>query len=183
MGEPDALLQAAEDVLGILEKYSIDAVIIGAIALAAHRYIRQTEDLDFGINASLLKMRELTDSLNREGFHTELREPDMDDPLGGVIDIRGDFGLVQIVNFGERFPAVIDDALRTSTLYAREGSSLRVIPIPHLIALKLYAGGHKSKSDILELIARNPEVDLDEVRKLCAGYRLRGLDELLLERN
>ncbi len=181
MCEPDNLLQAAENILGILAKHSVDAVVIGAVALAAHRYIRQTEDLDFGVNASLPMMRKLADSLNREGFQVELREPDMDDPLGGVIDIRGDFGLVKIVNFGERFPAVIDDAVQTSTLFASEGSLMRVVPLPHLIALKLYAGGHKSKADILELIARNPEFDLDQVRKLCESYRLQGLDKLLAD--
>lgn len=60
-------------------------------------------------------------------------------------------------------------------------SPLRLVPIPHLIALKLYAGGHKSKADIVELITRNPELDLEEVRKLCAGYRLKGLGELVRE--
>ena len=95
--------------------------------------------------------------------------------------MRGPFGLVQVINFADRFPAVIDDAVRASTLVAREGSPLRLVPIPHLIALKLYAGGHKSKADIVELIARNPELDLDEVRKLCARYRLKGLKALVRE--
>ncbi|MFZ4778873.1 MAG: hypothetical protein ACOYM3_26195 [Terrimicrobiaceae bacterium] len=88
---------------------------------------------------------------------------------------------MQIVNFADRFPAVIDDAVRASTLVVREGSRLRLIPIPHLIALKLYAGGHKSKADIVELIARNPELDLGEVGELCERYRLEGIEELLRE--
>lgn len=181
MENPDALLDAAEAVVAILERAQVEAVVIGAVALAAHHYPRQTEDLDLGINTSLPKLRQLTDALIREGFSAALSEPDPDDPLGGVIDVSGSFGLLQIVNFGERFPAVIDDALSASTLVAREGSSLRLVPIPHLIALKLYAGGHKSKADIVELITRNPELDLDEVQKLCEKYRLRGIEELILE--
>jgi len=181
MNDPEALLHAAETIVGILGKHDVDAVVIGAIALAAHHYVRQTEDLDFGVNASLPKMRQLTEALNLEGFHAELREPGSDDPLSGVIDVRGPFGLVQIINFEDRFPAVIKDAVHASTLVAREGSALRLVPIPHLIALKLYAGGHKSKADIVELIARNPELDLDEVRKLCRRYRLKGIEELLRE--
>lgn len=55
------------------------------------------------------------------------------------------------------------------------------MPIPHLIALKLYAGRHKSKADIVELLARNPDIDLDEVRALCNRYRLRGLARLIAE--
>ena len=181
MNDPEDLLHTAEAVAGILGKHEVDAVVIGAVALAAHHYVRQTEDLDFGINASLPKLRQLTESLIREGFHAEFHEPGIDDPLGGVVDIRGPFGLVQIINFADRFPAVIEDAVRASTLVAREGSPLRLVPIPHLIALKLYAGGHKSKADIVELIARNPELDLDEVRKLCAHYRLKGIEELVRE--
>jgi hypothetical protein len=50
-----------------------------------------------------------------------------------------------------------------------------------LIALKLYAGGTKSKADILELLVRNPELDLDGLREICRRYRLRGLDELIAE--
>jgi len=63
----------------------------------------------------------------------------------------------------------------------RAGSRLKVVPLPYLIALKLYAGGHKSKADIIELIVRNPNLDLDEVRLLCGKYRLAGLEELIRE--
>lgn len=64
---------------------------------------------------------------------------------------------------------------------AREGSPLKLVPLPHLIAPKLYAGGHKSKADIIELLARNPDLDLDETRAICRRYRLNGLDELIRE--
>ena len=63
----------------------------------------------------------------------------------------------------------------------REDSPLKIVPIPHLIALKLYAGGHKSKADIIELLVRNPDLELDEVRSVCAGYGLGGLEELITE--
>ena len=54
-------------------------------------------------------------------------------------------------------------------------------PIAQLVALKLYAGGYKSKADIVELLARNPEADLDEIRSVCSRYRLSGLEELIAE--
>jgi hypothetical protein len=91
------------------------------------------------------------------------------------------FGLVQIISYAGRFPAVIEDAVRVATLVVREGSPLRIVPIPHLIALKLYAGGYKSKADIVELLVRNPDLDLDEVRTVCARYGLDGLEELIAE--
>lgn len=71
---------------------------------------------------------------------------------------------VQVISYAGRFPAVIDDALRAAQVVVREGSQLRLVPIPQLVALKLYAGGYKSKSDIIELLAHNPDVDRADVR-------------------
>lgn len=181
MEDSEALLHAAEDVLGLLQKHGIDAVVIGAVALAAYHYVRQTEDIDLGVNADLSGLRALAASLTSAGYSVEFREPDAEDSLGGVIDVRGQFGLLQIISFAERFPAVIEDALEASKLRVRQGSPLKIVPLPHLIALKLYAGGHKSQADIVELLERNPGLDLDAVRELCSKYRLRGLEELIEE--
>ncbi len=181
MEDSDAILHAAEAVIGILQRHRVDAVIIGAVALAAYEYVRQTEDVDLGVNADLGTLRTVTESLRESGYTVELREPDGNDPLGGIIDVTGPFGLLQIVNYGDRFPAVIEDAVRLATLVVRAGSPLKIVPIPQLIALKLYAGGYKSKADIVELLLRNPELDLDEIRSVCRRYRLAGLDELIAE--
>jgi hypothetical protein len=88
---------------------------------------------------------------------------------------------VQISSYAGKFPAVVDDALREARLVVREGSPLKLVPIPQLIALKLYAGGMKSKADIIELLIRNPEADLQSVRDACRNYRLEGLEELIAE--
>ena len=143
--------------------------------------MRQTDDLDLGVNADLPTLRAVVTSLREAGLDVELREPDGADPLGGVIDVSGDFGLVQIISYAGRFPAVIEDAVRLSTLVVREDSPLKIVPIPHLIALKLYAGGHTSKADIIELLVRNPDLELDEVRSVCDCYGLGGLEELIAE--
>jgi hypothetical protein len=179
--DADAILRAAEDILHCLHRHQLDAVVIGAVALAAHRYVRQTEDLDLGVNANVRKLRELTDSLRQAGYQAVLHEPDADDPLGGVINIEGSFGLIQIISYADKFPAVIEDALRESRMTARPGSALKLVPLPHLIALKLYAGGTKSRADVLELLMRNPELDMAGVRALCRNYRLAGLEELIIE--
>lgn len=181
MSKAGNLLDAAEAVAGLLLRHRIKAVVIGAVALAAHRHIRYTEDLDLGVNTDLVSLRAMVEALAEEGFDAVLREPDAQDPLGGVIDVSGSFGLVQIINFGDRFPAVIDDAIQSAVLAPRQGSLLRLAPIAHLIVLKLYAGGHKSKADIMELIQRNPDLDLTEVCALCNRYRLAGLEEILGE--
>lgn len=181
MNSRASILTAAERVVEILKRHQVEAVVIGAAALAAYHYIRHTRDLDLGVNADVRTLRDVVTSLRQAGFTAELREPDGADPLGGVIDVTGGFGLLQIVSFAGRFPAVIEDALRAATVVVRPGSPLKLVPLPQLIALKLYAGGLQSKVDILELLKRNPEADRDEIRAACKRYRLQGLEDLLAE--
>lgn len=175
----EANLQVAEKVAALAAQSRIPLLVIGAVALAAHGYVRFTEDIDLGVDADLAQMRTLAQLLEAEGYHVEFHEPDAEDPLGGVIDVSGDFGLVQIVNFGDRFPAAIRDALLGDDVRVRAGSQLRVMPIPQLVALKMYAGGLKSHADILELLRRNPGLDLEIIRATCRKYRQRGIDGIL----
>jgi len=179
---PRAVLEAAEKVSAILQEFHLDSVVIGAIALAAHHYIRYTEDVDLGINTDLHTLRKVSEALgNHQEFQVALSEPDASDPLSGVIDVRGSFGMVQVVNFGQTFPAVINDAWRESTFTIHPESNLRLAPLPHLIALKLYAGGLKSLADIAELLKHNPDADLDKIRAVCNAYHLKGLEEIISE--
>ncbi len=181
MIDPERLLKDAETVVVILKQHQVEAVVIGATALAAYNYVRQTEDIDLGVNADMPTLHAVVEALKETGFHAEFREPDADDPLGGVIDITSSAGLLQVISYSGRFPAVIDDAVRDAELVVRPGSPLHIVPVPQLIALKLYAGGRKSEADIVELLIRNPDIDVDEVRKVCRRYRLRGLDALIAE--
>lgn len=179
--KPPANLQAAERVASLLGASSLPVVVIGAVALAAHRYPRFTEDIDLGILATQADMQRVTDSLRAEGFDAEFHPPDAEDPLGGVIDVSGSFGLIQIINFEDRFPAIIHDALAGADIRVRPDSPLRIVPIPQLVALKLYAGGWKSHADIVELLRRNPDADLEKIRETCREYRLSGFDQVLAD--
>ena len=181
MPRPPDLLDATEQIADLLDRQGIHAIVIGAAAMAAHRYVRHTEDVDLGVNIAVRDLPKVAELLQEAAFDVACREPDGQDPLGGVIDVSGDFGLVQIVNFGERFPAIIDTGLAEATLATRATGRLRIIPLPHLIGLKLYAGGMKSKADIVELLRRNPSFDREIIRSLCRRYRLRGLEPLIRE--
>ncbi|OJH35363.1 hypothetical protein [Cystobacter ferrugineus] len=104
----------------------------------------------------------------------ELREPDGDDPLGGTIDVEDESGgFVQIVNFDNSpssgFPRVIRDALQA---LGPSTGGLRVVPLPYLVAMKLYAGGEKSRRDIQALVQNNPNEDWGAIRALCKRYNM-----------
>lgn len=59
----------------------------------------------------------------------------------------------------------MEDAIRAATLTVHPGSPLKLAPLPHLVAMKLYAGGLKSKADIVELLRRNPGAEMRRTKK------------------
>jgi hypothetical protein len=179
-GEPD-LLAEAERIAELAFDEGCELLVIGALALAAHRYVRTTADIDLAGDVDLSLLETLAGRLRENGYEVELRTPDAADPLGGVLDIHSTAGLVQIISFADRFPAVIRDGLRDADLLVHEKSRLRILPLRYLVVLKLYAGGLKSKADILEVLSRNPEEDLDEIETLCQQYRLPGFEEIRRE--
>jgi len=181
MGSYVTNLDVAERVASIFAEQGVSCLVIGAVAMAAHRYVRYTEDIDLGTDADLKTMRAVADLLSREGYDVEIHEPDAEDPLGGVMNISGPFGLVQVVSFADRFPRVIHDALEAEDVRIRPGTELRLVPIAQLVAMKLYAGGHASMSDVIELLRRNPEANIEAIRATCRKYRLRGFDAVLKE--
>jgi len=58
---------------------------------------------------------------------------------------------------------------------------LSIALLAQLVALKLYAGGWKSLTDIVELLRRNPEANLMEIGEICRKYRLSGWNRVLEE--
>jgi hypothetical protein len=73
--------------------------------------------------------------------------------------------VVEIVNFLNPARAMITPAsLALQRATRLDGIELNCVSLPDLVALKLYAGGSADYADIVQLLARNPEVDLDAVR-------------------
>jgi hypothetical protein len=180
----DATLAVATHVVDVLKAHHADAVIIGAMALAVHRYPRETVDLDLATATDPEHLESIAQELRGLGYEVQVYPADADDPLGGVIDVRAvGADLVQVVNFmnppSGGFPRLVADAAASAT-HLVPGGRLKVADLPTLIAFKLYAGGPKSQLDLLELLARNPELDIEQLRALCKDYRLdEALDAVL----
>lgn len=169
-----ATLKAAERVSQILADRSIECAIIGGAALSVHGYVRATMDLDLATSVEPFGvLAPVAEPLVTAGFQVEFRTPDASDPLGGVLDIRrDDIELIQIVNFenplGGGHALLGREAI--STAQALPGTSLKVVTLVHLIALKLYAGG--SQQDVFELLERHEEVIFREVDDICKRMQL-----------
>jgi hypothetical protein len=191
MLDPAATLALAEQVADAANRLGFDTALIGAAALAVHRYTRGTEDIDLAVAVNpSTQLSALAQALSGSGLRTRLRLPDDDDPLGGVLTIwasEDDGGepvdIVEVVNFCNpsrvaRNPA--RDAIARATTLA--GGRLRCVGLEDLIALKLYAGGLTDLADVAQLLARNPEADLDAVRAVAGQYDEGGhLDALITE--
>lgn len=187
--ELEATLFLAEQVTAAARERGADAVVIGAVALAVHGYPRDTVDLDLAVAMPPARLKELAEGLAIRGLQVEFREPDAQDPLGGVIDVQGPGGqLVQVVNFDNSpaggFPRLVRESLGSASELA-PGRALRVVDPYYLVAFKLYAGGSKSALDVLELLKRNPGVDRSRLAALCGSLGLgRDLEDVLrLERS
>ncbi len=172
----EGTLLAAGRISEFLHSKGVDHAVIGAVAMAAHGYARQTMDLDFASCADpFAVLPEIGTGIREMGFEVEVVLPDADDPLGGVLNITGsDIDLIQIVNFLNPWTAgaaaLARDTIRTAVTIA--DSVLPVADVAHLVALKLYAGGPLSRADILALLAANALAEIAEIEKICAQFGL-----------
>jgi hypothetical protein len=188
MDAPTNPLDLAERVSGIARALGIETVLIGAYALAAHRYVRGTLDIDLAIVEKPEPLRALVRALEADGLHARLTTPDDEDPLGGVVrvwvlvDEAGDpIEPLDVVNFRNPHrprdtPA--SDAIQNAETVP-ERPALRYPRLVDVIALKVYAGGPRDEADVLELLAHNPDADREEIRRTCHRYGLERIDALL----
>jgi hypothetical protein len=184
MLDPARSIALAERVAGIARQLGFESALIGAGALAVHRYTRGTEDIDLAVVLDpAVQLVELAHRLCDSGLQVVLRLPDDEDPLGGVITVRpsvdvqgGGTDTVEVVNF--RNPA---NPVRTPGPGALErarplpDSTLRCVTVEDLVALKLYAGGFADHADIVELLARNPDVDTVQLQAVASPFDATGI--------
>lgn len=185
MLDPDQTLGLAERVALAAERLGIRTALIGAAALAVHGYARGTEDVDLAtVVGPDTGLRAVAGALADAGLETELRLPDEDDPLGGVLVIRGpggDSDVVEVVNFLNPLrPRTNPAAMAIARAYPLEGVQLRCVALADLVALKLYAGSRSDLADIVQLLARNPDADPNALRSIAGPFDRSGCLESLI---
>lgn len=181
-------VELAERVAVVARDLGIETAVIGAYALAAHHYVRGTKDIDLGTVVELRELAQLQRALDAEGFSTRLREPDDEDPLGGVLvvwqraDDDGDpLYPLEVVNFRNPYrPRVTAayQAIRTAIPVA-DTSALRYPQLKYLVALKLDTGGGRDVEDVVDVLLRNRDADLEDIRATCKHYGLDRIDEVI----
>jgi len=170
-------LKLASAVARALADERVPTAVIGSAAAAVHGYPRSTEDLDLASFAEPSVLARLARKLAQGRQRAEFIFPDSEDPLGGVMNVeeRG-ADLVQVVNFfnplGRGAGTLAVEAIEQADVEIGTGSGLRAVRLPHLVALKLFGGGPDNERDVRELLARNPDADLAEIRSVCRRHGL-----------
>jgi nucleotidyltransferase AbiEii toxin of type IV toxin-antitoxin system len=134
-----------------LERAGIATAVCGAGALAVHGIARSTYDIDL-LTTDPSTLRDATwRTLAGTQVHVEIRRGDDDDPLLGVVRVKQDKERPVDVIVGRHAwqTAVVDAASPSRVL----GAPVRVVDVPSLILLKLYAGGPQDLWDIEQLLA------------------------------
>jgi hypothetical protein len=134
-----------------LGRTHIATAVCGASALAVHGIARSTYDIDLLTTDPRTLHDETWRALAASGVNVEIRRGDHDDPLGGVVRVtqEGQRPVDVIVGRHAWQTAVVDAADPMRILDA----PVRVVDVPSLILLKLYAGGPQDLWDIEQLMA------------------------------
>lgn len=190
MLEPCKTLALAEQISKTAEGLGIQTALIGAAALAVNGYARGTEDIDLAVAVPLDELRQLLTVSQAAGLRAELRLPDEEDALGGVLvvwaseDEEGNpTDVVEVVNFLNLLrPRTNPAAEAIARAVSLEGLHLRCVTTADLVALKLYAGSRRDLADIVELLAHNPDTDLAVLRSIAGRFDHENrLEELVTE--
>lgn len=171
-------LKAVAQIATLLEAHGLRTALVGAAALAVHGYSRATEDIDIGLATPQLDLlRRCGDEIRAAlRVDVDVALPDAEDPLGGVITVRGaGIRQIQVINFLNPI-GMGDNPGREAVMCALElslgGTAVGVVDLEHLVAMKLFAGGMKNRADVVELLAYNPDADLDAIAAVCSRHRL-----------
>lgn len=190
MLDPSKTLALAEQVAQVAASFGIPAALTGAAALAVHGYVRGTEHLDLAVAVPLDGLRQLLTVSKAAGLGARLRLPGDEDRLGGVLVVwasEDDEGnptdVVQVVNFlhpqSQKTNPATEAIARAVPL---DGLHLSCVAMGDLVALKLYAGSRSDLADIVELLAHNPDTDLDVVGSIVGRFdQVNRLEDMVTE--
>lgn len=182
-------LALAERVAVAATELGIETALIGAMALADHKFMRGSQDVDLASYVDpFTQLRALERALQAQGLETKLTTPD---DLGGKLEVwehededEEPIHPCDVVNFANPFrrrktPAV---TALTTAIPVGAGSVLRSVRLPDLIAFKLDTGATKDRGDVVELLIHTPDADLAEIRQIAGPFdRANVLESLILE--
>jgi hypothetical protein len=169
MKRPPDLLGAATRLVEIIGPDH--CLVVGALAVAAHGYVRATIDVDVICRLSLA---DVVTRLRNAGIEAELKRGDI---------LEGDFSCVKGTLDGVPFdvlPPLVMLRWEQAETLTLEGGELRVVDLEALFRLKMRAGGPKDLIDAAMLALIHPR-ERERALAAAAAYRLEDRFLRLLE--
>lgn len=138
-----------------------DCLLVGGLAVAAHGFVRGTEDIDFAVRKPL---RQVQGELHAQGIDCSLFRGDV---------LEGDFACLKGQLDGVPFdvlPALVplDWERGVEIALGRQGR-VRVVDLDGLVQLKLRAGGPRDLMDVASLVLLHPG-QRGRARELAIAY-------------
>ena len=157
------------DVVDLLTDRKVDYAVIGALAASVHGVVRASMDADVLLSVGVREAESLEHNLKTEGFRTEMRRGDFEDPIPGLIEVRD--------SHDNRVDLLLGLRGVESQVFSRvievpfQGKSLKFIGREDFIAMKVFAGGPMDLVDASRAIsAGRDSLDLDLTRRLAHKY-------------
>lgn len=165
MQQPDRVFDGQE-ILRILLAHQVDFLVVGAVAVQAHGYIRSTLDLDIVVRPSALNLSRLAEAL--ADLEAEPRHPrarmKLADPQwlkrAAVVPVVTRVGWLDVLNVestGRRY----DDLRAGALVIELRGLKVAIVGLSDLIRMKKAAGRPQDLADI-EALTRRPDDRPDE---------------------
>jgi hypothetical protein len=165
------------DVVETLGREQVDYAVIGAFALSALGQVRATTNADALLHTTRARLRELQRVFKAEGFATDLRAGDADDPipdllvlsdtLGNHVELLGGLKGIDPKIFSRTFKVTLRDVI------------LSIVGREDFIALKCFAGNAQDLLDARSAYEAAPgPIDLDLVRTVTRRFGRDAADRL-----
>jgi hypothetical protein len=165
------------DVVETLRREKVDYAVIGAFALTVLGVVRATMGVDALIFAEPGRLAKLEKPFTQAGFDTELRSPEADDPVSGMLLLSDDFGN-RVGLLGGLRNMDPDIFSRTLEIEFRE-QKLRIVGREDFIAMKCYAGGPQDLLDARSAYEAAPgPINLDLLRTVTRRFGREAADRL-----
>jgi predicted nucleotidyltransferase len=165
------------DAVEILNREHVNYAVIGAFALAVLGEVRATTDADVLLHTTRTRLRELQHRFQAEGFTTDLRPGDADDPIPNLLALSDTFG-----NHVELLGSLhgIDPKIFSRTFDVKlRDVTLKIVGREDYIALKCFAGSAQDLLDARSVYQGAPgPIDLDLLRTVTRRFGRDAADRL-----
>jgi predicted nucleotidyltransferase len=168
MDAPDGVLRPGA-ILRVLTEYRAEFIVVGAIAVQAHGYLRGTGDLDIVPRPTLLNLSRLAEALvELEAVPRHTRAAiDVTDPQllrrAPMIPLRTSYGRLDLLNIEQLAgaPATYEQLDDRALAIALDGFEVRVAGLDDLVRMKRAAGRDQDRLDIAALTRTDEELEAE----------------------